>query len=539
MELTVQNVYGLLLRSKLLSFEDAKAMMARWNEDSKDQAGNLAKFAAWMVANKYVTEYQAQLLARGHADGFFLNDYKILERLGKGQMAGVYKAQYKLGQIVAIKVLPPSRAKDATMLARFKREAKLATRLRHPNIVRSFQVGQSGTLHYLVMEYLVGETVEEMLARRKQLPPAEAAQLVFQALQGLEHIHEKGLVHRDLKPSNLMLTPPSGSTTLGSSVKILDIGLGRVMEDSDDTDAGLTGEGVLLGTPDYMAPEQARDPRSIDIRSDIYALGCVLYHLLSGQPPFPDTNIISQMIRHANETPRPLVEFNKTIPDGLQQIVNWMMAKTPEGRYPIPARAASALEVFLTANLPPSSIPDMDPAMASYINELEREEAKAPPSGAAISTSQIPAVNTFVTPVKRSSEKKSLEQTKEEGQAKRDKRASAEERRKKSAPDSPSGDSATDGGGKAGGASGPSQQNRGNRRAKIRSARMIEVEPVVMPEAVAKPEEDLYGPVTRRDFVVFFAGVGLVIIAYLLGQGLAYLLFRRGREPEKTPEGDG
>ncbi|MGL4551557.1 MAG: serine/threonine-protein kinase, partial [Gemmataceae bacterium] len=219
MELTVQNVYGLLLRSKLLSPDETRAMYARWNEESKDQAGNLVKFASWMVSNRYVTDYQAQLLARGHADGFFLNDYKILDRLGKGRMAGVYRARYKLGQVVAIKVLPPSKAKDPMMLARFRREAKLATRLRHPNIVRSFQVGQSGPHHYLVMEYLVGETMEDLLAKRRQLPPAEAAQLIFQALQGLQHIHEKGLVHRDIKPSNLMLTPAPGATTLGSTVK--------------------------------------------------------------------------------------------------------------------------------------------------------------------------------------------------------------------------------------------------------------------------------------------------------------------------------
>src|SRR6476620_1872353 len=120
MELTVQNVYGLLLRSQLLSIEEAKDMYARWQKEAGDNAGNVVRFAAWMVANKYVTEYQASLLARGHAEGFFLNDYRILDRLGKGRMAGVYKAKHKLGQVVAIKVLPPSKAKDPTLLARFQ-----------------------------------------------------------------------------------------------------------------------------------------------------------------------------------------------------------------------------------------------------------------------------------------------------------------------------------------------------------------------------------------------------------------------------------
>ena len=151
-------------------------MFARWQEEAKDQATNLAKFAAWMVANKYVTEYQAQLLARGHADGFFLNDYKILDRLGKGRMAGVYKAQYKLGQVVAIKVLPPSKAKDPTMLARFQREAKLAMQAAAPEH-RPHLPGRRrpAALHYLVMEYLDGETLEDVLRPPQAAsPPAEA-----------------------------------------------------------------------------------------------------------------------------------------------------------------------------------------------------------------------------------------------------------------------------------------------------------------------------------------------------------------------------
>jgi len=526
MDLTVQNVYGLLLRSRLLSLEEAKAMLARWNAEAKDQANNLVKFASWMVANKYVTEYQAQLLARGHADGFFLNDYKILDRLGKGRMAGVYKAQYKLGQIVAIKVLPPSKAKDATLLARFQREAKLATRLRHPNIVRTFQVGQAGDLHYLVMEYLLGETLEEVLAKRKSLPPAEAAHLIYQALQGLQHIHEQGLVHRDLKPSNLMLTPPPGTSTLSCTLKILDIGLGRVMEEEGNAmDSGLTGEGVLLGTPDYMAPEQARDPRSTDIRADIYSLGCVLYHLLAGQPPFPDSNIISQMIRHASEPPRPLSQFNPAIPDGLQQIVNWMMAKTPEGRYPTPARAASALEVFLAAGAAQPSSPDLDPEMASYLRELDQEETRAAAAaGAGVPTTPVvnvaggkPASGTLPAaapppPPRPAAAVSPTEKRGKESAVPRPGKRGKESERQKSRPKPnvplppppPSGDALP----------------------------TVNVELVALP-AQGKDHDEaeaLLRPLNRRDFLMFFSGVGLVVVAYLLGLLLARLLFGRSSE---------
>src|SRR5271166_1325239 len=133
MDLSVQNVFGLVIRSKLLSADDARAMFDRWQAEAKDKAENVAEFARWMVAHQYLTEYQATLLARGHADCFFLDQYKILDRLGKGRMAGVYKAVHRLGQVVAVKVLPPSKAKDPHLLARFQREARLAMKLRHPN----------------------------------------------------------------------------------------------------------------------------------------------------------------------------------------------------------------------------------------------------------------------------------------------------------------------------------------------------------------------------------------------------------------------
>ena len=164
-------------------------------------------------------------------------------------------------------------------------------------------------------------------------------------------------------------------------MKILDIGLGRTLFDEavgEPGDPGLTTEGVLLGTPDYMSPEQARDPRHTDIRADIYSLGCVLYHLLAGQPPFPDTNIISQMIRHATETPKPLKTFNPAVPDGLQQIINWMMAKDPAQRYPTPERAAQALQVFLAAGNEPLAAPESDPRMRPYLTWLEVESGKQP-----------------------------------------------------------------------------------------------------------------------------------------------------------------
>ena len=309
-----------------------------------------------MVANRYVTEYQATLLARGHADGFFLNEYKILDRLGKGRMAGVYKAQHHLGQVVAIKVLPPSKAKDADLLGPLPARGPPgheAQAPQHRPRLPGRRAGRAALPRHGVPRRRDARGRAARAARSCRRH--EAVRLVYQALQGLQHIHEQGLVHRDLKPANLMLVAgtPAGDTTLrlhGQDPRHRP-GPGPVRRGRPTTpqDPGLTGEGVLLGTPDYMAPEQARDARAADIRADIYSLGCVLYHLLAGQPPFPDTNIISQMIRHATEPTRPLKEFNPAVPDGLQQILDWMMAKDPAGRYPTPERAGQALEMFLAA----------------------------------------------------------------------------------------------------------------------------------------------------------------------------------------------
>ncbi len=382
MELTVQNVYGLLLRSKLLPVEEAREMYARWQLHAGEGATNLTRFAEWMVANKHLTAYQANLLARGHAEGFFIEEYKILDRLGKGRMAGVYKARHPLGQTVAIKVLPPSRARDLEMLGRFLREGRLATRLKHPNIVRTFLLGKTGEIHYLVMEYLEGETLEELVNRRGPLSATEGVRLIYQAFQGLQHIHSQGLVHRDLKPSNIMLVNSTPESTAQATLKILDIGLGRSLFEERKKDDGsnleLTTQGALLGTPDYMAPEQARDPRSADIRADIYSLGCVLYFMLTGKPPFPDTNVISQMIRHATEPPPLLKAHNATVPDGLQQIVTWMLAKDPAQRYPTPERAAQALQVFLAGATGPLVQPESDPNMLSYLSLIKEQQPKKP-----------------------------------------------------------------------------------------------------------------------------------------------------------------
>ncbi|MGE3803645.1 MAG: serine/threonine-protein kinase [Gemmataceae bacterium] len=390
---TVENLCSLLIRSRLLQAAEVQTMHRRWRLEAKDGAENPERFARWMVSKQYVTDYQAQALLRGHADHFFLNHYKILERIGKGRMAGVFKAVHNLGHTVAIKVLPPSKTRDPQSFGRFQRESKMALKLKHPNVVRSFHVGHTNNLHYLVMEYLEGETLEDVLKRRGKLPPAEGVRIVHQALSGLQHIHQQGLIHRDLEPGNLMLVPngpPNADSTLNTTVKILDIGLGRTLFDEKEPgqeDAQLTTEGAVIGCPDYLAPEQARDARKVDIRADIYSLGCILYHELSGQVPFPDKSPFQQIVRHATEPLKPIRDLVPSVPEPLQQVINKMMAKDPKDRYATPEQVAQALTPFLPG---PEKSKPADAAPQAYLNWVDKQQVEDDPA---------PPAPTPVTPV--------------------------------------------------------------------------------------------------------------------------------------------
>jgi serine/threonine protein kinase len=390
---SVEGVCNLLARSGLLTAGQVRSLLPRWRAEAGG-SGDAAALCAWLVSAGYVTDYQAGLVLRGKVDHFFFGPYKILERVGKGRMAGVYKAVHSLGQLVAIKVLPPSKAKEPLLLARFQREARLAMRLTHPNVVRTFQAGKFDDLHYIVMEYLDGETLEDVIRRRGRLAPPEAVRLIHQALLGLQHVHELGMIHRDVKPGNLMLVGGTPESTRKAAVKLMDIGLGKALFDEGSEGEGslaLTNEGSLLGTPDYMAPEQARDVQAADIRADVYAAGCTLYHALAGQVPFAESNLVKLLMRHATEAPRPLAQLNPAVPDGLRQIVEWMMAKDPAKRYPTPGRAAQALQVYLAAGEEQPA--RADPKMVAYLEWLDSQSGESGGAAAVADVELVPVAS--------------------------------------------------------------------------------------------------------------------------------------------------
>ncbi len=372
METSAEEFIALLIQSRLLDAESAQEALRQWRAAAGVDADDATQWRSWLVEQKLITAYQASLLGRGHTEGYFLRNYKILDRIGRGRMAGVYRAIDEIGNQVAIKVLPPSKAKDPILLARFQREARLVERLAHVNVMRAREVGEVDGFNYLVMDHLDGETLDAVLQRRVKLSVEESVDLLEQALSGLQHIHEQGLVHRDLKPGNIMLVPRPGPSepdvTTGCILKILDFGLSRVANDDQTPEPvqelQLTAAGAMLGTSDYIAPEQARDARAADIRADIYSLGCVAYHLLAGRPPFPDKNAIRQMVRHATETPPSLEQTRPDAPAFLQKLLDRMLAKDPADRFTTPAealhdlrapsRATESFEAVQTLRIPPA-----------------------------------------------------------------------------------------------------------------------------------------------------------------------------------------
>jgi serine/threonine protein kinase len=261
--------------------------------------------------------------------------YRVLEVLGRGGMGVVYKAIHRLmDRVVALKVLNRDLTARPGFAERFRREVKAAARLAHPNIVTAHDADESGGVHFLVMEHVAGETLAAEVARRGPVPVREACDWIRQAALGLQHAHERGMVHCDIKPHNLVLTPTG-------QVKILDFGLARVLGDGG---AGPSlPSGTVLGTPDYVAPEQARDPAQVDIRADIYSLGCTLYHLLTGRPPFATGTPLQKLLAHQEAAPVPLASVRGDVPDPLTRIVDRMLAKDPRRRYPTPAQVAADL----------------------------------------------------------------------------------------------------------------------------------------------------------------------------------------------------
>jgi hypothetical protein len=262
-------------------------------------------------------------------------------------MGTVYKARdTKLSRVVAIKVMAARLVGDEGAVARFQREGRALARITHPTVVQIYDVGEDRDHHYLVMEYVEGTNLQQLVHRQGRLPPAQAADCVCQVALGLQHAHKNGVIHRDLKPANLLLAGDQ-------QVKVLDLGLARFA--ADQLPAGeLTSEGIGMGTPDYAAPEQFLDAHSADHRADIYALGCTLYHLLTGRVPFPGSSRSVKLQAHQKQQADAVENACPEVPQGLARVVRRMMAKAPAERYQSMGEVAEALAPFFAGALPAS-----------------------------------------------------------------------------------------------------------------------------------------------------------------------------------------
>ena len=299
--------------------------------------GKPGDLAALLVRDGFLTPFQADHLMRGRRPKFLIGKYLILDRIGAGGMGAVYLCEHlQLERQVALKVLPADQAQDPGALARFIREAQAVAALNHPNIVRAYDVDAEGSTYFLVMEYVDGVTLQDLVAKHGRLDPARAAHYISQAAAGLQHAHQAGLVHRDVKPANLLLSRTG-------VVKVLDLGLARFFHDEEDSVTKEHSGQAILGTADYLAPEQARDSHGVDIRADIYSLGATFYFLLVGKPPFADGTLNQKLIWHQMKTPTAVRKLRPDVPEAMAQVISRMIAKDAVGRFQTPADVVAAL----------------------------------------------------------------------------------------------------------------------------------------------------------------------------------------------------
>lgn len=357
-----------ILRSRLLDRPHLDAVLAAAPESARASARTLADH---FIEVGELTHYQTEKMLQGRWQGLVLGPYHVLAPLGRGGMGTVYLAKRAAEgvsggrgegvmvtdhpvvesplppltpsplpfQLVALKVLPPKRAREEEKtLLRFRREMDLGRHLAHPNVTRTLDAGVLGGVHYIAMEFVPGESVRQMVGKGGPLPVADAARLFADVAAGLAHAHDKGLIHRDLKPSNIMVTP-------GGQAKILDLGLALLVGEVLPEDPSIVGgEGYILGTMDYIAPEQTSDATNVGPGSDVYSLGCALYYAVTGVPPFPGGTALQKMRWHRTSTAPPANLINPVVPAGFAQVIERLMAKRPEDRL---ASAEAVRELLL------------------------------------------------------------------------------------------------------------------------------------------------------------------------------------------------
>jgi serine/threonine-protein kinase len=326
-----------------------------------------------LVRDRVLTEYQARRLLSNKPQGMVVGRYVIMERIGSGSMGRVYKAHHQLmDRLVALKIIAPEIVTNTRVVSRFQREMRLVGRLDHPNVVRAFDADQQGDTLYIVMEYVSGQSLGQMFKAGGPLPAIDVLKYAGQAAEGLAHAHAQGIVHRDVKPSNLLLSDTG-------QLKVLDLGLGVLMEADEDANFA-TADGIAVGTIDYMSPEQACG-KEVDGRSDLFSLGCTMYHLITGRLPFPGESPIDRLGRRLSGSAVPMLEVRANVPPAVVRVVDKLLASKPTERF----QSADELARVIQAMLRPKSAP-------------KRPEPPAPEASGAAAAAAVQAAATSAPP---------------------------------------------------------------------------------------------------------------------------------------------
>lgn len=379
--MTVEQFLDLIRRSQLIEAEQLQKVLQELRAGNNPSTLSAEALSEKLVAEGLLTRWQCSKLREGRYKGFFLGKYKLLDHLGSGGMSSVYLAEHVLMQRrVAIKVLPKHRVQDASYLARFHREAKAVAALDHRNIVRAYDVDNDGVNHYLVMEYVEGQDLQRMVREHGPLPCHHAAEYIRQAAEGLHHAHKAGLIHRDVKPANLLVDKHG-------TVKLLDLGLARFAHD-ERASLTLAYDENVLGTADYLAPEQALDSHRVDQRADIYSLGCTFYFVLTGHPPFAEGTLAQRILKHQRENPPDIRRERPDVPEDLVAICMKMMAKKPAARYQSAAEVAQALRLWLINH--GYDVPVDDTGLPKPVQTIAEEPPFGPAEGTPVLVSAKP-----------------------------------------------------------------------------------------------------------------------------------------------------
>lgn len=342
-----------LRQHRLLSADQ----IAQLPQLAQGRCGDSRLFGKTLIQKGWLSVYQVNQLLTGNGKELAIGPYLVLDKLGQGGLSQVLKARHReTDSLVAIKMIKPEVFASPEGRTQFLQEVEAMARLDHPNVVQFCDADQHEDTFYFAMEYVEGTDLGKVVRLCGALPVPEACDYVRQSALGLQHAYERNLIHRDIKPVNLFLTyvseheGPGARPTIKARplIKILDWGLASLRSPKGSPGAATLDliEHSVVGTADYLSPEQARNANAVDIRGDIYSLGCSFYFLLTGQAPFPEGSLMQKILAHQQATPRPIDEFRTDVPAGVAAIVNRMMAKRPEDRFQTPASVALSLLSF-------------------------------------------------------------------------------------------------------------------------------------------------------------------------------------------------